>query len=616
MPLINMTSDLTSLKYGRDRRNGASSGQPYFTRDIPERLRSINFATSFLGSDFLVRGGARSVSAVLEDEIRLSKFFTDLRSPNGLLFTAKQNLLSKQAPLTGAAPSRVYHATNTTSQAAVNPIGLHFMKQGDTLTLDDQDKYFYMTKNEYNGDSLGKANTNKLLLLYETNMMTPTIDYTLPPTSQVDLGLDNFLLTNNATGFNASLANLAASPPTSWSSFQTNKGKFGISSDPLLLFQYQGGPNSLPGQKSVVRRVFDTNDGFRDNKLFGPWDGKQGKYLVYSPNMMITRSNVGGGSTSFGSTGISNFTSVFANSTNETGVSEKRRKELVGESTDYTKVNRNLTYGAGDPGVKGRDKSVYYTTNLNQGNLLQSEIQKIYDYDKVNAKPLYSSLSPQDDVEDLIKFNIGVLNLDDTEANKTFNWVHFRASLTDFSDNYNSTWNSFQYSGRGNSFYRYGGYTRNINMGFNVVAYSKYEQAFLYDKLNYLASTMAPNYSSVGYMRGNIIKLTVGDYLNDVYGILTSMTYSIPEDSPWDIGRTLEGARNPDNSLQLPQMITVSGFAFTPIHDFRDETVSSDYVKGTKDIAAQRYISMGEGGAGQKLTKTQRQISNLTRAEA
>ncbi len=226
MPLINMTSDLTSLKYGRDRRDGASSGQPYFTKDIPSRLSSINFANSFLGSDFLIRGGVKVGSAVLNDGERLSKFFTDLRSPNGLLFIAKQNLLSKQAPLTGAAPSRVYNYPNTLAQAAVNPIGLHFMKQGNSLRIDDQEKYAYLTKNEYNGSSLGAGNTNKLLLLYETTLMTPTVDYTLPPTAQIDLGVNNFNLTNNPAALQAALTNLAAAPSKDWSAFQSNKGKF------------------------------------------------------------------------------------------------------------------------------------------------------------------------------------------------------------------------------------------------------------------------------------------------------------------------------------------------------------------------------------------------------
>ena len=125
MALVNRKSDLTTLKYGRDRRGGGDSGQPYITRNIPERLRSINFANSFLGNDFLIRGGVRSVSAVLEDETRLTNFLTNLRSPNGYLFITKQNLLSRQAPLTGAAPARVYNPINTIAQAAVNNVLEH-----------------------------------------------------------------------------------------------------------------------------------------------------------------------------------------------------------------------------------------------------------------------------------------------------------------------------------------------------------------------------------------------------------------------------------------------------------------------------------------------------------
>lgn len=614
MPLINMTSDLTSLKYGRDRRDGASSGQPYFTKDIPSRLSSINFANSFLGSDFLIRGGVKAASSVLQDETRLSKFFTDLRSPNGLLFIAKQNLLSKQAPLTGAAPSRVYNFPNTLAQAAVNPIGLHFMKQGSSLRINDQEKYEYLTKNEYNGSSLGAGNTNKLLLLYETTLMTPTVDFTLPPTSQIDLGLDNFNLTNNPAALQAALVNLSSSPSQNWSAFQTNKGKFGIADDPNILFQYQGGPNAPIGQKSVIRRVFNTNEGFENNKL----PSTSNKYLVYSPNMMIRKSNIGGGSTIFGNTGISNFATAFTKpgSQAETGVDEQRRKQLIGDPVDYAKHNRQSIYKAGDPGVKGRDKSVYYTTKLNQGNLQQSEIQSVYSYDEVNAKSLYSSGEvKKEGMSDMIKFNIGVLDLDSAgNEEQIFTWLHFRAALTDFSDTYNSTWNSFNYAGRGNSFYRYGGYNRAISMGFNVVAYSKYEQAFLYDKLNYLSSVMAPNYSNVGWMRGNIIKLTIGDYLNDVYGALQNISFNIPEESPWDIGRSFEGEESgldTENSLQLPHLINVTGFQFIPFHNFRDETVSKDYVKGNKQVANQRFISMGSAGEGQIITETQRKIQNI-----
>jgi hypothetical protein len=60
-------------------------------------------------------------------------------------------------------------------------------------------------------------------------------------------------------------------------------------------------------------------------------------------------------------------------------------------------------------------------------------------------------------------------------------------------------------------------------------------------------------------MAGNIHKLTIGNYINDQYGIITGLTYEIMDESPWDI----------ESGKQLPMYIKVTGFQFTPIHDFR-----------------------------------------------
>ena len=153
MPLIEMTSDLTSLKFGRDRRGGGSSGQPYFTKDIPGRLESIDQRNSALGTDFLIRGGALSVRNVLEDEQRLGRFLTDLKSPDGILFVTKQNLLSFQNPKTGASPVRGYTPFNTLAQVAVNPLGIHLSPVGN-----NQNKYEFLTRNDYNTSKLGVEN--------------------------------------------------------------------------------------------------------------------------------------------------------------------------------------------------------------------------------------------------------------------------------------------------------------------------------------------------------------------------------------------------------------------------------------------------------------------------
>jgi len=610
MPLIDMASDLTSIKYGRDRRNGGSSGQPYFTKDIPQRLESINFANSLLGSDFLIRGGVRSVSSVLEDEVRLGKWFSSLNSADGFLFVAKQNLLSRHSPKTGInQPGNIYTPLSTLANAATNNIGLHFLKNGilPKSQLDDQQKYESITRtyNE-NWEGFGVKNNNRLLLLYETNIITPTVssDDIILGSETLDMGRNVYGQTNAIDIFNQGI-NGTFGAAAEYAGFRDTLGRYGISETNGQLFNYQGGPNTLISGRSVVRKVFNTNKGFENNKLKQGINALVGQYLVYSPNLTIKRSQPI--ATTFGSTGIKNFERDLRNQI-ETGVSEQRRKELIGEPVDYTIFNRSTTFGEGDPGLSGRNRAAYYTTDVGgPGSPNDSNGKQIFQYDKINAQSLYSSTTPKtgNGLDDYIKFHIGVINPDSDGTQKQFTWLHFRAAINSFQDNYQATWNETSYIGRGNKFYTYDGFTRDVSMGFDVVASSKYEQASMYDKLNYLASVITPNYSNVGYMRGNIIKLTVGDYLNDVYGILKSITYTIPQESPWDIGRNNDETLDEKNSLQLPHYIQVSNFSFTPIHSFRESLVPTSYVKGG-DSTTHNYISMGPSQRGQQLTQERR----------
>jgi hypothetical protein len=89
----------------------------------------------------------------------------------------------------------------------------------------------------------------------------------------------------------------------------------------------------------------------------------------------------------------------------------------------------------------------------------------------------------------------------------------------------------------------------------------------MYQKLNYLASVTAPNYSDGGFMRGNYIYLTVGDWLVNVPGILRGININVPTDSPWEIARDANGNSQSDIA-QLPHYVEVTGFSFTPIHNF------------------------------------------------
>ena len=90
MGLLDLQTDLKSLKFGQDRLGGGSSGQPYIESPIdePGQLTQAD-------DDFLLRGGVNAPLDAAKDVERLAKYFGDLKSPSGVLFVAKQESLSR-----------------------------------------------------------------------------------------------------------------------------------------------------------------------------------------------------------------------------------------------------------------------------------------------------------------------------------------------------------------------------------------------------------------------------------------------------------------------------------------------------------------------------------------
>jgi hypothetical protein len=167
--------------------------------------------------------------------------------------------------------------------------------------------------------------------------------------------------------------------------------------------------------------------------------------------------------------------------------------------------------------------------------------------------------------------------------------------------------------GRGENFYRYNGFTRTINLSWTVAAQSKEELIPMYQKLNYLASSLTPDYSANGYMRGNLATLTVGGYLYEQPGIITSINYSVPTESPWEIGigdnTTGLYVTNDTSVKELPHIIRVTGFQFIPIHNFVPKIQKNDYLSDggldpNKLLGNERYIALTDDGASSNYRPT------------
>lgn len=182
----------------------------------------------------------------------------------------------------------------------------------------------------------------------------------------------------------------------------------------------------------------------------------------------------------------------------------------------------------------------------------------------------------EDFQQDYVKFGFTILTpTEDENTPIGYKLLQFNAYLTSLDDNFNGDWNSWKYNGRAENFYTYNGFERTVNIGFKIAASSKKEMLPLYRKINELTSVTAPTYSEGGTMKGNFVKVKVGDYLDRVPGIITNVTLNWSTEYPWDIGKELGNDGSPETGYfnkkskkaELPTVLDCS-IAFTPIHSF------------------------------------------------
>ena len=253
---------------------------------------------------------------------------------------------------------------------------------------------------------------------------------------------------------------------------------------------------------------------------------------------------------------------------------DTQTSNIIARSLNYKTQNRANRVNAGDPGRHFTNAPENTMKNVFKYALPSWELEAL---DKITAAPMYESSGPDTTqaINDLVKFRIAAV-LNTKDAGRKAIYMHFRAFINSFNDSYNANWATTNYVGRGNPFYNYTGFTRTIQMSFTVAAQSKAELAPMFSKLNYLASTLAPDYGNNGFMKGNIVRVTMGGYLYEVPGIINNLSYDIPPDATWEIaigdgeavGENEEVKPDYDTTVkELPHRIEVT-MGFTPIHDF------------------------------------------------
>lgn len=524
MPLINLTTDLKSLRYGADRPGGGSSGLPYIISPAPEEVTTIQ-SNNFLDyyalnrdtRDFPIRGGsieiggADGLSTTPAGRIDRARIQAFMRDPaRGKIFLLKQTGLQLTNPkmqVPGTIQiansnqeigiletTRVYNPTGLTTilQTAAQGTGVHIVRHG---TTPDYTGFFTLGYDYFvraNNDDLG----NRLLLLRNSKLLTDS------PITSTYIGKSN---------------------------------DYGISTLTDQILNYEGGPGSTYGiGRTIVKRAVNTNNSRAYSSVAYSYDTINSQatttgYKRAHPKLQDFREVVN---------------QQFGN-----------QSQMVG---DYEDDNIETRLGVGNPGGPIRNR-VDYTSDFGS-NYTKDALNAVglYYYDTSAQNPHNTVINGIIPAEDMIKFWFECMS-NDTPGQAIA--ILFRSFLTGITDNHQAEFNSFKYLGRGETFRTYQGFDRTINFSFKIAAFSRSEMKALYTKLNHLISQVYPDYSpTTQFMRGNVIRLTIGDYLYRVPGFLENVNITIDDNVAWEI------ALNDPEMRQLPQAISVQ-CTFKPIHD-------------------------------------------------
>jgi hypothetical protein len=248
---------------------------------------------------------------------------------------------------------------------------------------------------------------------------------------------------------------------------------------------------------------------------------------------------------------------------------------ILGTGTNkdyYNSNNLEKKYGFGNLGTVGADRSnpnnyilpgdKYTGAAAERTKLITAEG---FRGDKVNAYDI-GDVDKKSNVyipgaEDFIKFYF-------EDGDIGSNVMVFRCTMNGFSDSFSPGWNRIDIMGRPDGAYLYTSFERSVSFNFSVNALSRAEMVPMWRKLNYLASYTMPDFSSSGTKPGGpFMRITIGSLFQQTPGFIESLTYTIPDETTWDIAE--DSGTNP-NAKQLPLSMDVS-MTFKVIGDYRPQ---------------------------------------------
>lgn len=573
---------------------GGYSGLPFIKPLVPKDVNQyFSLTTAALSLDFPIRGGSYEEIAARTDFARIDRFV--LTYPQGKAFLDKQKGLALSNPKTEVA---LLANTEITRLFPERPVPLfQQLTAGGT-------GFHYGNLGESGNDLINQANTYG-----QTVARKPLIENRLFNLYQTKINVSDGTNFSDVQDIFGTISNIFSPTLVGEVPSQVST-RLGITkTQDSFLMSYQGGPGSRYGIGSTdIYRATDatgaiiaTGRTYPDYKVInsrGPVSTDiNGNEVQGTDRVILDFNNLLGASLT--STGKAIVDNEIINGQlpnleqqnsdgfirHDQGTTSENAEQFFSNTLTYdallNQVNPNNPFQGQDfrnrvanPNTvqsrNYRDPKINKTTRVgigspgNRPSNLRTNTSDVYSegQDRVNILDIQSGGSTfTEQKRDLIKFGFDVIGNDSGNPFASFN---FRAFLTGYSDNHQSQWDAKRYTGRGENFYTYQGFDRSVNFNFKIAAQSKQEMKPLYNKLNGLLSTLYPDYNKQGFMRGNIVRLTVGDLFTRTPGILESLNLTVNDEYPWEIAfNSPEGGDNRD-MLEVPQIIDVA-VSFKPI---------------------------------------------------
>lgn len=589
-------TNLRNLRYGNDTIGGGDSGAPYITTPIPPALDQQADPNDAIGIDGgLIRGGfTGATNASAKDFIRIGKFLKD--APQGPLFLIKQVGLQLSNPqlesprgagatlnnilqgnfstLFGGGDNfnanigttRIYNGgVNTLLQVPLTAFGGHITRHGLLPIQSDSAKYENVA---FNNNQEAQGFNNRLVRLkakLEKNRNANISQYISGPGSIDGIGITT-IPRYNFTLNNPRYLPLTKPLEISQAGFNSNNV---AGDDGVNPYQYPTpNPNYYNAQGVSLQYFYNSVSLIEANNNILPF--AEGRENNLSQNNQIGQDVINYGAAK----NYNDLQKVIDNQTAKNRIGTVSFTTNTGSLGPGTINNENTVTSPIVFNITGKSK--YKNLDLRTFNInSRLGLSQADGYsDEVNLTPLYyASEAPGSSyikipgnsrptkVRDLIKFRIEAVD-NDSPTNSV--WMIFRSYLKDITDTPNPSWNTVNYVGRGEPFYIYKGFERNISFTLQVAAMSEDELRPMWQKLNYLYSNTMPDYSN-NVMRGPYMKLTLGDYMFRQPGVIKNLTYTIGNDSPWEIA--IDEPENGGDLYELPHVMTIQ-MTFAPIHDF------------------------------------------------